>query len=415
MSVTSPKHFRHNIAVNLIDGSFFGFAMGFASFVTVIPLFVSSLTDSAILIGLVPAIHAVGWQLPQLFSARRLLRQPLYRPLVVRLTMHERLPFFGLALAAWLVPIIGKPWTLTLTFGLLIWQGLGAGVTANPWQSMIAKIVPSTMRGSFFGAQAAAANALASLSAILAGLALTRLASPWDYIACFLAAAVFMLVSWWFLSLTREQPTIPGDDTGQEPHFWQGVARILRQDHRFRWFLIARTLSSFATLGFAFYTVYVVRDHQASESLVGVMTAVLMGAQIIANPLMGWLADHWNHLSVINLGILACLGSALFAWGAPHAAWFFLAFILAGIGNVAIWTVGVAYILEFGSEETRPAYIGLANTLIAPSTILAPLLGGWLADQAGYPAAFIASAAFSLITLLVIQLCLAPQPQFPPQ
>ena len=37
-------------------------------------------------------------------------------------------------------------------------------------------------------------------------------------------------------------------------------------------------------------------------------------------------------------------------------------------------------LLEFGEEEDRPAYIGLANTLIAPFTFLAPVLGGWLAD-----------------------------------
>jgi len=54
------KNLRYNFFVNLTDGAFFGAALGFASFVTIIPLFVSTLTDSAILIGLIPAIHAMG-------------------------------------------------------------------------------------------------------------------------------------------------------------------------------------------------------------------------------------------------------------------------------------------------------------------------------------------------------------------
>ena len=43
---------RHNFTVNIADAAFFGLGLGFASFVTVIPLFVNTLTQSTILIGL---------------------------------------------------------------------------------------------------------------------------------------------------------------------------------------------------------------------------------------------------------------------------------------------------------------------------------------------------------------------------
>ena len=97
---------RHNITVNLLDGSFFGAALGFASFITVIPLFVSELTTSAVLIGLIPAIHSVGWQLPQLLTAPRVSRLNQFRPTVLKLTIHERLPFLGLAVVAWFSPVL---------------------------------------------------------------------------------------------------------------------------------------------------------------------------------------------------------------------------------------------------------------------------------------------------------------------
>jgi MFS family permease len=58
--------------------------------------------------------------------------------------------------------------------------------------------------------------------------------------------------------------------------------------------------------------------------------------------------------------------------------------------------------LEFGSESDRPAYIGLANTLISPIAIIAPLLGGWLADNTGYPITFRISAVAGLLTVLVL-------------
>jgi hypothetical protein len=147
------KHLRYNVTVNLLDGGFFGFALGFASFSTIIPLFVTNLTDSAILIGLAPAIHTIGWQLPQLFNAGQISRARKIKPIVLRNTLHERFPFLLLAIIAFLIPAIGKEWALLITFMALIWQGLGGGFTANPWTSFISKIIPAESRGTFFGMQ----------------------------------------------------------------------------------------------------------------------------------------------------------------------------------------------------------------------------------------------------------------------
>ena len=163
------KHLRHNTIVNLLDGAFFVSALGFASFVTVWPLFVSSLTDSALLIGLIPSIHMMGWQLPQLFTANRLSQEKVYRPAVLKATIHERLPFLGLALLALVTASIDRRLALLLTFMLLIWQGVGGGFAANAWQSMIGKIIPSERRGTLFGIQSAAANLISSGGAVGAG------------------------------------------------------------------------------------------------------------------------------------------------------------------------------------------------------------------------------------------------------
>ena len=58
--------------------------------------------------------------------------------------------------------------------------------------------------------------------------------------------------------------------------------------------------------------------------------------------------------------------------------------------------------VEFGTEDERPIYIGLSNTLVAPIAILAPLFGGWLADAAGYQATFLFAAVGGLVTTAVL-------------
>src|SRR5262245_24600477 len=98
------QHLRYNVKVGLADGGFFGIALGFASFGTILPLFVASMTDSATLIGLVPAIHAAGWMLPQLFTAKHTSRLRRYKSTVLAMTIHERVPFLGFAIVAMLIP-----------------------------------------------------------------------------------------------------------------------------------------------------------------------------------------------------------------------------------------------------------------------------------------------------------------------
>jgi len=62
----------------------------------------------------------------------------------------------------------------------------------------------------------------------------------------------------------------------------------------------------------------------------------------------------------------------------------------------------LAFTLDFGTELERPTYIGTINTLIAPSTLVAQLLGGWLADYVSYKVTFLTAATFGLITFFLV-------------
>ncbi len=198
------KNLRLNYIVNILDGAFFGLGIGFASFTTIIPLFVATLTDSAILIGLISAIHVMGWQIPQLLVANRVARLERFKPMVMWMTIHERLPFLGLALITLALPLIGPVAALVLTFLMVSWQGLGAGFTANPWQNMIGKVIPADYLATFFGMQSSAANLLSSGTAIAAGLILEQQIFPTNFTICFLACFVSMGFSYVALGVTRE-------------------------------------------------------------------------------------------------------------------------------------------------------------------------------------------------------------------
>ena len=396
------RHLRYNVIVNMLDGGFFGVAIGFASFGTILPLFVASMTKSATLIGLVPAIHASGWLLPQLFTANHTARLRRYKRTVLLATIHERLPFLGFATVALLLPKIGLQASLILTFILLTWQGLGGGFTANPWTSMISKIIPPETRGTFFGTQAALANLLISFAAVGAGYLLDLFDSPINFMICFLIAVLFFVFSWISLAFTREPADHEKVIEENPAPFWHGAGRILKRDKNFNWFLAARILSQFATMGFPFYIVYALRRFEMDTVTAGYLTATLTIAQTIANAGMGWLGDRVGHRLMLIIGAVAATLSSLLAWFAPSLAWFFPIFVLSGFTNVSIWTNGMTMTVDFSSENERPFYIGLAQTLTAPATILAPLIGGWIADTRGFVSTFAWSTMLSIVMLSIL-------------
>lgn len=395
-------HLRYNVTTNLMDGAFFGLALGFASFATIIPLFVTQLTDSAILIGLAPAFHTIGWQLPQLFNASQIARAREYKPIVLRNTIHEWIPFLVLAIIAVSIPVIGVEIALFVTFLALAWQGLGGGFTANPWTSLISKIIPPESRGTFFGMQGGLVNLAISIAAIGAGYLLDEVDFPNNFAISFFIASVAFVASYFALSRSRELRDDAKVVSEEQPHFWEDAKRILKKDRNFNWFLVTRFLMMFATMGFGFYILLGLRRFEMDSITAGYLTAALTLTQTIANAGMGWLGDKIGHRTMLIVGAVAAVLSSIIAWYAPTIAWLYPAFILSGFGNVSVWTIGITFTVGFGSETERPTYIGLSNTLITPATVTAPILGGWLIDTYGFGSTFGLATIIGIIAAVVL-------------
>ncbi len=398
------QHVRHNFTVNVTDAGFYGLGLSFASFGTIMPLFVSTLTDSTFLIGLIAAIHSIGWYFPQLLTAKSVAGLSRFRPTVLGLTLHERLPYFVLALVAWLaVGVFSRELALILTFVIVIWQALGAGFTATAWQSMIAKIIPDKMRGRFYGTQSSIANLTGVGGAVLAGIILQTLPSPLDFTLCFLICGVAMMISFGFLATTREPAIEPPKESRLSwGEFIRKLRLILRQNPNFRWFIVARMIGQVATVGAAFYTIHSQRQFGLEEATLGFMAGVMGLAITLATPLFGWFGDRTSHRLAFALGMCLAGSSAFIALIAPSGGWFYLVFALLGMANGALWATPMALTVEFSPESERPYYIGLASTAVAPVALLVPVVGGLLADSVGISWTFLLAIVGALLAAVVL-------------
>jgi hypothetical protein len=175
------QHFRRNFTANFFDVAIFFFGDGFAAAYTILPVFVSSFTDSAILIALVPAVTEAGWFLPQLFLAPFVERQPRLKSLVLKLGAFERMSYLFLALGAFLLPRIDSKIALSVVLFLVVYKAFISGFVALPWQEIVAKVIPVSHRGRFYGWSMLFGKVLGIGGAALTGYLLSELPFPRNY------------------------------------------------------------------------------------------------------------------------------------------------------------------------------------------------------------------------------------------
>lgn len=395
------RNFRWNYAVNVLDGSAFTLGVTFISSATIVPLFLSKLSDSPIPIGLAAMIAQGSWFLPQLFTANLVERLARKKPVVVNLGFFtERLPMWLILLAA-VVAAASPTLALILFFLGYAWHGLGAGVVATAWQDMLARIFPVNRRGRFFATTVFIGAGLGTIGASGSAWLLENYPFPQNFIISFGLAAFAINLSWVFLALTREpvrhEPVMRQDNR----QYLAALPQLLRQDQNFSRFLLARSLLALSSMSIGFLTVSALARWQVADSTVGLYTVAALLGQTGGNLFFGLMADRYGHkLSLEMSGAAALLCFAL-AWLAPTPGWFYLVFALQGISQGGILVSGMMIVLEFSPSHRRPTYTGLANTLVGLINVVAPLVGTVIV-QFSYAALFAMSALLALVGVVLM-------------
>jgi MFS family permease len=286
---------------------------------------------------------------------------------------------WGLVLSA-LLAVRNPSLALVIFFVCYAWHGLGAGSLGTAWQDMIASMFPVERRGRFVGVTNFIGAGAGALGGIATAWLLKNLDYSMNFVALFTIAATAILISWAWLALAREpvrKPTTPRRSTTE---YLTGLPDLLRRDHNFRRFLIARLLMALAGMGIGFVTVSALQRWNIPDSTAGLYTIAFLVGQTVGYISLGFLADRFGHKLSLEIAILAStLGFAL-TWLAPAAEWYFVCFILFGIGSSAMVGSAMLVVMEFCEPERRPTYIGITSTSVGIVGIVAPLIGAALAS-----------------------------------
>jgi MFS family permease len=272
---------------------------------------------------------------------------------------------------------------------------------------MIAKIIPVTHRGRFFGLGHLVGQVAGIGGAALAALVLARYTYPQNFALSFAIGLVGIWLSFGFLALTRE-PSIPVRPVRHESgKYGRRLGSILRQNTNFRTYLVSRWFSYLGTMGFGFVAVFGVEQLGLPDSMAAVFTGILYATGAIGYLVWGPLGDRLGHrlLLQITAGLwMAALLCVLAVNFLEFQAGVFLAFGLMGLSSSGAMLGDFSLAMEFGPVPERPTYIGLARALTAPALLIAPVLGGWIAQTWSYPALFAVSLGFVVVGLGILSL-----------
>lgn len=398
-----PPHYRRNFLLSVANGVMWNLSESFANDTVVTAVFLSQITESNVLIGVLSSIRIGGWFLPQFFVAPLMARYPQKVVFYNRLTVMRVLTWAFLI--ASIVFLRNQTLLLLAVTASLILIALADGLGGLPFMLMMGKTIPADKRGELFAWR----NGLGSLVALAGSVVLgwllgSGLAFPNNYALAFGAAAICFGLCYVLIGLTKEPPDAQPEVPISLRNQWALSLDELRSNTDFRNFLLARCALMFGLAALPFVSVFAKRVLAQDDAFFASMVTVLIGSTLLGNVLFGRLSQRLGGARLFLIGILLSMAlcvAMLLAVNVPAiaTACVVLCYALIGISN-AVSSIALGPLtIQLAPARLRSLYIGLTNTLVGVAMLSRGVLG-WLADAGGYSAFF---AGCLILMLFAIQ------------
>jgi len=399
------RHFRRNAIAFIGESSLFGLGLLFASTTTILPGFVSRLTGSAVLVGLIISVTEGAWRAPQLLFANWIGHRPRKKPYLTIVGLFARPVYLLFALALALGVARSPSLALMLFFVLHTLMYTGMSVDTIVWWDVLAKAVPARRRGRILGTS----TVLSGMVAVIAGLFISYLFGesgppfPTNYAVSFAIAGTFFMLSLGSWMLVAEPEEATARPRTPWPVYAKEVWAILRTDAAMRRLLIVRLFAGFNGFALGFYVLFGTERLGLAGEMIGVFAAVQTIGGILSGILFGWISERYGNHRVVQIATAASLASPLVAlvylFAAPAGVWLSLYAIVFAFIGVAMNAnfIGFANLnVDIAPPGKRTTYIGLFNT-VSGLVVIWPAIGGWVLQQSSY--AFLFAVSFGLMAV----------------
>ncbi|MCP4581363.1 MAG: MFS transporter [candidate division Zixibacteria bacterium] len=395
------RFLNRNLALGIINGIFFNLSLAFLSGTTILPLFISGLTDSRVIIGFFSTLQGFGWYLPQLFMGAYIAGRPLV------LGYYNKISFLRIVLFASCLVLIftiknSNHSLLLIGFGLIIGlYAIASGMAGISFMEIVGKMIPTNKRGTLFGSR----MFFGGLLAVLAGPVIKVMLDRWDfplnfgYMYCISMVAIIMGLS--SFAFVRE---LPSSSSITKPGFSRNLRKslgLLKGDSNIRRLIISRYLTNAALLAIPFYIIMATDNLGISRPMAATYLSFERIGFLGLNILWAWLSNRISNKVVLKAStISAIIAPALALFSIYHNPGYFVYGLVFFFNGAALSGTNMGYInylLEIANDDNRAMAMGLVHTLIAP-TIFLSVLGGIIIEIFNLKVLFIVTLVCLIIS-----------------
>jgi len=396
---------KRNFRLGVYSGIFYTVGISFISKSTIVPSFLSHLTNSNTLLGIVTQFDPMGWFLPQLFLATFVVHRTRKMPLYNLSVLIRAILFLGVAVITLTNPNpILMLWVFV--FGYATFH-LTAGMGGVVFMELLAKAIPQGKRGRFLGVRLSVSSILTATLGAATITALLGIGSfPTNFGYVFLAGAVITIAGLLFMSFMREPRTKHPPQKRSLSDQFRVSKELLKSDRRFVQYAIAKGLFSMWMMGIPFYILFAHRVLGYTTAELGIFIATECFGYLISNLFWSRIADRKSTLLVLKLTSYIAILLPVLILGyifLPLPRLLFpIIFALSAAVDSGTTIGGFGYLIEISPERERATYVGTFNTLMGCFYFLT-CIGGIMLDLAGFTALYALVAVIGIGTFYAVR------------
>ena len=398
------EFYKWNFISLVFDSAIYAFSVSALSQDTIIPYFVSQLTDRSWIIGLVPAIYYFGYYLPQLIGAFLVHGRRTKKKFILKVAVAERLGIFLIAFIAQISGLLSGELTLLLFLLAYMIFSITNGMISPGYSDFISKSIIRN-RGLFFGFMNGLGGLIGFGASLLSRHFLDTYAFPVNVRALFWIALASSVISPFIIANFKEIPYPNPTDAETLGHFIKTIPDHLRQQPDFVKFMISRAVLGLGVLGNSFYALYGREIFSQRVGNLAIFTMIILFTQSVVGFVWGWIGDRFGyHKIYVAVSVLVTFQGVLAIWAEASWMFYLIAFCIGSV-YAAFRICDSNMIFEIAPHSETSRFVGLTNTFVAPVMTFAPLLGGLLVDYFSHQVLFISVIAVGILsTILAVAL-----------
>jgi hypothetical protein len=413
----SHADLRRNLPIGVAIAALSGFADALLLPAVVVAAFVARVSNSNILVALVPVVAALSWALPGAILGSAIANRTRIIALAVTSATVRALAMGLLAFAGAARAGGSAKQLLVIFFVLYGMVGCASGFATLVGQRLPGRIATNGVRGRLVRWQALAGTAASALAALLVRRILMHgPVFPREYLYLFFVACIALLgVALLTAALTERANRVPVAPRPPLAGLRAGPA-LLRLP-TYRRYLTFRVVALAATLAEPFFIVYVLRTFAISADMIGIYAIAVIVTRAVTIYLWRGLARISGTKLLLQLGALCRALAAFLAIGLPvlfetepiaghftsdlsRARAFIAVFVCVGAAMGANAIAHSGFLLDILPPNAYADGVGFTNGVLALWSVVL-IAGGLIVDHNSFRALFIVAFILGLLTVLV--------------